>query len=250
MIDNELRHVIYGEPYQLSERFTIYNPTLEEIAEFGEEEYWKVISTIVSRPYDAMVKLDDLGINYQKIPDYTFFLMQAVHLKQESTKIVLGDTFDFQKCFLVSPDDDKDSILVDSSGKIVFDQLTYIRMVRYIRYIHFISEKVEFDAGNEISRQHLIDRMRRKQQREEKRKKPFESILSDMISSVINLPGSNYTYESTKRMHISQLYDAYARSYRILSYNQTMSGVYAGTVSYKDLDKSVLEWSGKIHKYE
>lgn len=253
MIDNELKHVIYGEPYKISDAFTVYNPFLEDISNFGEEEYWRLVSTVVSRPYDAMVKLDDMGLNYQKISEYIFFLMQAIHLEKSKTGILFGPDFDFQQCTIMSTNDSSENnennvFLVDSSGKTVFDQMTYIRMVQYIRYIHFFSEKVEFDVGNEVSRKRLIDRMRRKQQREEKRKKPFESVLSGLISSIVNVPGSSYTYESTKKMHISQLYDAYVRYNRITSYNQTMGGVYAGTVSYKDLDRSLLEWSGSIHK--
>ena len=143
-----------------------------------------------------------------------------------------------------------DILLVDNNGDVKFDKITYTMMVQYIRYIHFIKEKVEYDVGNEFARKYLIKRTREKMEREKKKNKDshFESILSGIISSIVNTSGGVSSYEDTKKMHISQIYDSYMRICKIYSYQQTMSGVYAGTVSYKDLDKSIIDWSGKIHE--
>ena len=246
MFADELSNVIYGEPYIINDELIINNPTIEEIYKFGEKKYWQLISAIVSRPYDAMVKLDDMGINYLKIPEYDFFIMQAIHLKSEETKILFGD-FSFENLNLMPSEDGSDILLVKNNGKVVFDKISYTMMVQYIRYIHFIKEKVEYDVANEIMRKQLIKDTRRRMEREKKKNKQFESILSGIISSIVNSSGCVTTYEDTKKMHISQLYDSYMRICKILNYQQTVTGVYTGTVSYKDLDKSILDWSGKIH---
>lgn len=249
MFADELSNVIYGEPYKVSDKLTIYNPTIDDICRFGEKQYWQLISTLVSRPYDAMVKLDDLGINYQKISDYDFFVMQAIHIDQADTQILFGD-FCFKGLNVMPSEDGSDILLVDNSGDVKFDKIAYTMMVQYIRYIHFIKEKIEYDVGNELSRKYLIKRMREKMERKKRKNKnlQFESILSGIISSIVNANGAVSSYEDTKKMHISQIYDAYMRICKIINYQQTMTGVYAGTVSYKDLDKSILDWSGKIHE--
>lgn len=248
MFADVLSNVIYGNPYKINDELTINNPTIEDICFFGEKRYWQLVSTIVSRPYDAMVKLDDMGINYQKIPDYDFFIMQAIHLEADETKILFGD-FSFKGLQLMPSEDGSDILLVKNNGKVVFDKISYTMMVQYVRYIHFIKEKIEYDVGNEMTRKHLIEDTRRKMEREKRKNKnkQFESILSDIVSSIVNANGCVTTYEDTKKMHISQIYDSYMRICKILNYQQTMTGVYAGTVSYKDLDKSIIDWSGKIH---
>ena len=169
-----------------------------------------------------------------------------MHFNKEETSILFGD-FDFQELFVKSSDED-DTVLISRDGTLALDKLAYIRMVEYIRHVHFLPQKVEYDVGNEFARKHLIESTRRKEQRAAKKgPKPFQSILSDMISSKVNLPGSNYTYDTIQQMHISQLYDGYMRTNKILHYNQVMSGVYAGTVAYKELDKNILDWSGNLH---
>ena len=45
------------------------------------------------------------------------------------------------------------------------DEVLYRQIVTYLRYMHFISEKVEYDVGNNMAKKFLIDRMRRKQKK-------------------------------------------------------------------------------------
>lgn len=71
-IDDEL--LIYrGKDYNLAPGITIRQPTLNEICDYGERAYWSMIYTLTSTGADLKFQLDDMGIDYTTISDFTLF---------------------------------------------------------------------------------------------------------------------------------------------------------------------------------
>ena len=42
-------------------------PTIGEILDYGEHEYYHVVSSLCATPFDIMVQLDDAGINFNDV---------------------------------------------------------------------------------------------------------------------------------------------------------------------------------------
>lgn len=64
-----------GDSLTLNQFITVRQPTLGDIADFGEEKYFSVIHALCGTPTDYMVALDDLGLNYEEITDFQMFVM-------------------------------------------------------------------------------------------------------------------------------------------------------------------------------
>ena len=63
--------------YQLTDKLTIHIPLISELRSSYEieTEYYKLISLFVKTPCDAMVELDDIGIDYTQVKEYDLFIM-------------------------------------------------------------------------------------------------------------------------------------------------------------------------------
>ena len=59
-----------GKDLKLDENVVVKHPTIEEIENIDDtiysiEHYWQLANLLMCDPYENMVVLDDLGINYQ-----------------------------------------------------------------------------------------------------------------------------------------------------------------------------------------
>ena len=64
-----IRHLLYERELKVNDDISIVIPTVREVLE-QEEEYYGLVSLIIATPYDMMVQLDDLGIDFREISDY------------------------------------------------------------------------------------------------------------------------------------------------------------------------------------
>lgn len=76
-----------GDPLVINDLIQVRQPTLGEIADFGEERYFQMLSAICGSPSDFMVALDDMGIRYEEITDFQLFLMLTRNLTPDDTRI-------------------------------------------------------------------------------------------------------------------------------------------------------------------
>ena len=77
-----------GDPLVINDLIQVRQPTLGEIADFGEERYFQMLSAICGSPSDFMVALDDMGIRYEEITDFQLFLMLTRNLTPDDTRIL------------------------------------------------------------------------------------------------------------------------------------------------------------------
>ena len=62
-----------GLPFDFTDGISIRQPTLGEICDYGEREYYQMVYTLTSVGADLKWQLDFAGIDYTKIDDYTLF---------------------------------------------------------------------------------------------------------------------------------------------------------------------------------
>ena len=85
-----IRHLLYERELKVNDDISIVIPTVREVLE-QEEEYYGLVSLITATPYDMMVQLDDLGIDFREISDYELFLLSFEAIKSADTHLVFGD---------------------------------------------------------------------------------------------------------------------------------------------------------------
>ena len=66
-----------GDPLVINDHIIVRQPTLGEVADFGEEQYLVAVSALCATASDYMVALDDIGVDFEQISDFQLFV--ALH---------------------------------------------------------------------------------------------------------------------------------------------------------------------------
>lgn len=170
-----------GDDYVINDKIKVLQPTIRQIAEFGERDFFSVVHTITAIPSDMKSQLWDMGLDWMEVDDFELFVMLTQTLKPDRTKPLFGD-LDFSKLRPFNhPHVEGEIILADKEAGILIDKMIYLKIVSYLRKAFNITPKVE-KAANAITKKILIDEDRNKIQLN--KNKPFKSFLLPLISSV------------------------------------------------------------------
>ena len=70
---NDELKIYRGEDFVVSKYIRIRQPTLNEICDFGEQEYYSMIYNLTATPQSLKVQLWDMAIDYTEITPYELF---------------------------------------------------------------------------------------------------------------------------------------------------------------------------------
>lgn len=245
VINDELR-VYRGEDFVVSKHITIHQPSLSEICDYGEREYYSMIYQLTATPQSMKVQLWDMGIDYTKITPFELFYSILYRLyPQEKTSIVFGD-LDFTKFQVVQRKDDESILLyqVVNNESVIIDEFTYNIIMDYLRQTHVI-QKDEKVPANETTKMILIEDARDEYERN--KNKEYHSQLKNLISSMINCEGFKYNHSQVWDMKINAFMDSVKRISKIKNADLLLQSGYSGFgVSLKEIDKKQLDWLGEL----
>lgn len=230
-------YLLLGKSFNIDENIIVNNPKLHEIFDLGEEKYNTVLSPFISKPSDYKIQLFDAGIDFEEISEFDFFYLLVKNIAQEDSKILFGD-IDFSKMGLYICTDTQEKMIGYDNTYI--DELAYSIMSDFIRKINGIPIKKPEKYANAEAKKYIMD-MERSKLKYAKREK-FKSSLIPIVSGLVNSPECSYTYESIMDLTISQLYDALSRVMKIKNYNSVIQGLYAGTISSKEINQNEINW--------
>lgn len=231
-----------GDDYVINDKVKILQPTIRAIAEFGERDFFSVLHTITAIPSDMKSQLWDMGLDWMEVEDFELFTMLVQTLTLDRTEVLFGD-LDFSKLRpFKHPHIDDEIILADKETGVLIDKMIYLRIVNYLRKAFNITPKVE-KAKNKMTKKILIEEDRKKI--EFNKNKPFKSYLLPLISSVKVKQG--YTKEYVLNMGYVEFMNDIARLQVIHNADHLLSGVYAGTIDMKKINKSELNWLRELN---
>ena len=240
-LDVDELQLYIGDDYVINDKIRVLQPTIRQIAEFGEKEFFSVVHTVTAISSDMKSQLFDVGIDWMEIGDFDLFCMLSQTLTPDRTKLLFGD-LDFTKLKPYNhPHIEGEIILADKETGVFIDKLIYVRIVSYLRKAFNITPKVE-KAANKITKQILIEEDRKKI--ELNKNKPFKSFLLPLISAVKVRQG--YTKDYVLNMGYFEFMDDVARLQIIHNADHLLSGVYAGTMDMKKLNKAELNWMKEL----
>lgn len=226
--------------YKVNDNIAVHVPTVDEIFDFGDQKYYNIVQTLIATPFDLMVELDDIGIDYETITDYQLFvlMMESIAINEEDTSIFFGNLNlkSFQEA--VNPQNGE-KVLWDKDNDIVIDQMIALEICNAIRKIHFWKAPLG-KAGNAEAKAYLIERNRKKKQR--LAKKPYKSFLESMIISLVNTEEFPYNYETVMGLSVYKLNASWRQIQKKKHWDQTMNGVYFGTVDKDKIDWEKISW--------
>ena len=109
-----------GLPFDFTDGISIRQPTLGEICDYGEREYYQMVYTLTSVGADLKWQLDFAGIDYTKIDDYTlFYSILSKNYSAEQTSILFGDSLDFSSMELMMEKDTEQVVMLQPNGTVL-----------------------------------------------------------------------------------------------------------------------------------
>lgn len=153
--------IYLGENLKINDQITIYQPSILDIAKYGENHYFNVVYKICSIPSDYKSELWDLGYNYSKLDDFDLFILLTRDIGVEDTCLLLGDTISLKDMAPLVDPETHNIMLYDENTELIITRDIYIEMISFIREMHNIHPKRE-RAANKETLQLLVDEDRRK----------------------------------------------------------------------------------------
>lgn len=236
----EKPNLLWVNEYKINDNISIHVPTVKEIFEYGDQKYYSMAQSLVATPFDLMVELDDIGIDYETITDYQMFLimLESIAANENDTFILFRNLNlkDFHEA--INPQNGE-RIFWSEENNIIIDQLIAFEICNAIRKIHFWEAPVG-RAGNAEAKKYLIERNRRKKQR--LARKPYKSFLENIIISLVNTEEFLYNYESVMNLSVYKLNASWRQIQKKKHWEQTMSGAYFGTVDLSKINLEKISW--------
>ena len=230
-----------GDDYVINDQIRVLQPTIRQIAEFGERDFFSVVHTVTAIPSDMKSQLWDLGLDWTEVDDFDLFVMLSQTLTQDRTSILFGD-LDFSKLKPFNhPHIEGEIVLADKNAGILIDKMIYLKIVSYLRKAFNITPKIE-KAANKMTKKILIEEDRNKIIFN--KNNPFKSFLLPLISSV--KVKQCYTKEYVLNMGYVEFMNDVARLQVINNAEHLLSACYAGTIDMKKLNKEELNWMKEL----
>ena len=132
-----------------------------------------------------------------------------------------------------------EKVLWSKDNDIVIDQMIALEICNAIRKIHFWEAPIG-RAGNAEAKRYLIERNRKKKKR--LAKKPYKSFLESMIISLVNTEEFPYNYETVMELSVYKLNASWRQIQKKKHWEQTMNGVYFGTVDTTKINLEKINW--------
>lgn len=230
-----------GDDYIINDDIIIKQPTVRQVAEFGEKDFFSMVHTITAIPSDMKSQLWDMGLDWMEVDDFDLFMMLSQTLTPDRTSILFGDLNFTEYGVFNHPDIPGEKALRHRRTGATIDRMVYLIIVSYLRKAFNITPKVE-KAANKMTKKVLIDEDRRKIQLN--KDKPFKSYLLPLISSIKVKQG--YTKDYVLNMGYVEFFDDIARCQVIHNAEHLLSACYAGTIDMKKINKAELNWMKEL----
>lgn len=239
----ENRSLLNQSSVQITDQLSLRIPTVGEILE-NESTYFSLVSIMTSTPFQYMVQLDDLGIDYTKITDYEMFRLLFPLYAQQDTSIIFGN-LDLKDIAIYHDNSTDLDVLYSPTSDIKIDELVYFNMAKTMRQVNCIKYERKKPKG-ENTKKYLLEKERRhlkNLERMRKHKEFEQSEFEKLIVALVNNEKFKYNYESIKTLSIYNFYQSFQQIQHEINFNNVMRGVYAGTIDTSKLqDRSVLSW--------
>lgn len=247
-LQNDELKIYRGEDFVVSKYIKIHQPSLSEICDYGEQEYYSMIYHLTATPQTMKVQLWDMEprIDYTKITPYELFYNILYRLfSKEKTSIIFGD-LDFTKFQIMQRKDNGEILLcqIVNDEQVIIDEFTYNLIMDYLRKVHGVYKDEKIPANN-TTKMILIEDAR--EEFERNKNKDYPSQLVNLISSMINSEGFKYNHSQVWDMKINAFMDSVKRISKIKNAELLLQSGYSGFgINLKDIDQKQLDWLGEL----
>lgn len=237
---DEIR-LLTGEPFDVGVGIKLRQPTMREIAKFGESDYLSLVSAVTSEPFDMPYFLDQMNIDFEKIKPFELFCILTANIPQSTSRLLFGD-LDFTKFRVVMR---KGDIVLANGDGIIIDSIIRERIADNVRRMHCLPKNILTSCENKFTHDLMIRQQKKNIDRAQRKRDLFgdNSQYAPLISS---LACEWHSYDKVLDLKVGQFFDSLVRMGYKQNANNLFHGLYSGTVSYKNIHKNELDWMRPI----
>ena len=232
-------NILFKSSCRINDKIEILIPTVEEILD-NEADYYGMVSALTAMPIDMMVQLADVGIDFTEITEYQLFQILFTGLQGQDTSMIFGD-LDLTQFEPDMNPQNGNFCFYDRKNDIMIDESIQNLIATALRKIHHLEKNVR-KPGNEAAKSYMIEKERKRLRR--RKNKAYESQLEPLIVAMVNSEPYKYDFEGTKHLSIYQFNECVRQVIRKTDWNNRMRGIYAGTISPKEMSEKELTWIG------
>lgn len=233
--------LLSGDDIFITELLKVKHPTVREIKEEGYNNYSTYIFLLAQNPEDRLVQLDEMGINaldYDNWEIFNMFYMIMPEVCMRALEFFTGFKFDYRiddttnESYLTCNLDDGNIVAISEYGFNLIHQV--------LREMNFLTtESLKF-ANDGVRKRYI------KAQRAKLRNAKPEGL--DNLVSAVAWKSPNLSIKEIFDISIYQLYDGYFRLMKIDNYENTMRGLYSGSIdtSKTRIDFNKISWASSL----
>ena len=239
MID-ELKMYFKGYEYKVNDGISMISPTIGDIIDFGEEEYFSAVHFLTCIPSDMISTLWDMNIDWETLDDFDLFIMLTRSLTKENLKLIFTD-LDLSKMEIQLNEQNGEIVLRNEETNQTLDRLAYNKIVEYLRKIHGLKPKPK-KAANKNTKEFLIELDRQDKRKAAKDAEKQGSQLIPLISAMMRYPGFKYKSNELKDCTLYEFMDTVRGASIYISSTSLLQGSYSGFCDTSKIDKKNFDW--------
>ena len=236
------KSLLRADSVEITDKLSLHIPTVGEILD-NQDLYFNLVSIFTSTPFQYMVELDDIHIDYTTMTDYQMFLIFFPLYVGEDMSILFGD-IDTSNFGIYTNQQNDTTVIYNPTNDVIIDELVYNNIANTLRRVNLI-KKVMSKPANENARKYLIEKERKRLKRlarERKKNGNDDSEFEKYIVALVNNKDFKYNYEEVENLSKYKFYQSLRQIQTNINFNNIMRGVYAGTVDASKIDKRSLSW--------
>lgn len=238
MSDNALS-LYRGDDCHITDKLKIRQPTIGEVCDLGEDLYMQALGMVLAHPFEMIVQLDKLGIDFTTISEFELFALLCRKLPKEATRILFYDV-DFSSMETYKIKDTGDMLIVNRDG-VTINQYNYKIMCAFLRSMHNFSAPRYQVIANDYSKKMAIEEAYDQYKYKSKGEKPQKSMFLPLVSSLVNYSGFKYNLQDVWNLKMYQFFDAVKRVQAYETASHLYTALYSGAVEANKIRKD-LDW--------
>lgn len=245
----------FGKPFDVGNGMTIYQPTIGQILDIGEENFYTTLYIFIGNPTMFRLQLWDMGIDWNKITSYDIFTSAVTGINKKVSDLLFGD-LDFsgfalygKKIEQINDNGETEIIqiptLYNQSIDIEISREDYTLISEYLQVMFNIHPKVERAKGR-ATKEAIIEEDRMNLAMRQKEKQSGSTLLP-LISSCLNHPGFKYKLNELEDVGICYFMDSVQRLQVYESSTAVMKGMYSGFVDGSKIKPENYNWMRSLN---
>ena len=260
----------FGDKYQITESIAVTQPTLQQIIDYGESDFFSMIYCFIGNTTYRRLSLWQSGIDWNRISDYELFCNLFHMLSVDKTSVIFGD-IDFQKFDLYKledvelPQDPPDKkltaaekrnksfiefelqhIFYNADQDISITAEDYKKIASVLRAMVHMYPKTEYTVGKTSKELIIQEELNKIARAEHEQSETQSSILLPLVSFCVNHPGFKYKTSELKDVHINEFMDSVRRLQVYESTHALFSGMYSGFCDTSKIPKKEFDFMRPI----